>query len=420
MSLFPARTRRADRAPSGRKTRRSASRRGFEPLEPRTLLSFGPTPSTVLPPPADPIAGLVQEVTVGGSDASPPGYVDYFTDLPVNQGVQRGYYPNKQSQPDLLSARSTIEDDLSKALHVGTEGGGYVTTQQFFSGGYKGVNIIGVLPGHGLDKNQLVLIGAHYDSAQNPGADDDASGVAGMLEAAEVLGDHPFDRTLVFVAFDQEEARSNGSLQGSKAYADEARAAGVSIVGALMLDMIAYNPSGGNIVTVGLPRLLFNGPSAVLAHQVADTYSDYTSLHVQYRITLNGTDAYSFSRDGYASVSALEALNLFGPSNPYYHTPNDYYLSSTDQPQTVNRQPYLDFTYATEMTKGAVAFAAIEARMGETTMITRPTSTLLSSGQMPGGETETVITLVMPIDPPFALKAKANRDTRFIPLTVLA
>ncbi len=325
-------------------SRRAAFLGVLEDLEPRALLS------------GDPIAALVAEVQVAD-------YTGVFAGLPVDQGAQRGYNADKTPQAGLVAARTTILNALTSALGPG---GGTVTTQSFTSGAFTGVNIVGVLPGHGPNRNQQVLIGAHYDSVQNAGADDDASGVAGLIEAAKVMGDggHLFDRTIVFVAFDQEEARANGSSQGSRVYATAARNAGTSIAGTYVMDMIAFNANPARpVVTVGYPSLLPFGSSAALASEVAYAYRTYTGLkNVNVRTTLDRTDAYSFYQKGYAGVSTVEALNLLNPVNPYYHTNNDFYRRADGTVQTLNGRAYLDFAYATDMTRGTVAAAAAKAQ----------------------------------------------------------
>ncbi len=108
-----------------------------------------------------------------------------------------------------------------------------VTRQPLFAGG---VNVIGVLPGTTTPDERLV-VGAHHDSVHDcTGADDNASGVAGVLEAARVLGARRYARTLVFVCFDDEEA----GLVGSSDYAARARAEGDDIVGMVAFEMIGY------------------------------------------------------------------------------------------------------------------------------------------------------------------------------------
>jgi hypothetical protein len=344
MRFFIALNRSAIRLhPRRARRRKIAARHVLEPLESRALLATDPT-----------IAGLVAEVQVSS-------YRAHFVSMPVNQGAQRGYNADKSPQADLLSTRSIVVSALTNALPSGSS----VTQQTFDSSGYVGVNIVGVLPGQGPHRNEQILIGAHYDSVQNPGADDNASGVAGLLEAARVMGDgdDPFDRTIVFVAFDQEESRGNGARQGSQVYASAARAAGTSIVATYMLDMIAYNHKGNNVATIGYPSLLPRGSSATLASEVASIFKSYTNLNVRTQTTLDRTDAYSFYQKGYPSITLVEQLSWFNPTNPYYHKTSDFYLRTDGTEQTVNGRPYLDFNYATEMTQGIVAAAATKARI---------------------------------------------------------
>jgi len=76
-------------------------------------------------------------------------------------------------------------------------------------------NVIAIKPGQ---STQTIVVGAHYDSGDEAnGADDNASGVAAMLEAAEMLFDVQTPYTIVFAAFGSEE----NDLDGSYAYMDE-------------------------------------------------------------------------------------------------------------------------------------------------------------------------------------------------------
>jgi hypothetical protein len=97
-------------------------------------------------------------------------------------------------------------------------------------------NVTGVLPGTVCPDTSFVL-GAHYDAGGgSPGADDNASGVAGMLEAARVLSSQSFPASIEFVAFSFEE----DGLVGSELMATKSRDAGRDLVGTLALDMIGY------------------------------------------------------------------------------------------------------------------------------------------------------------------------------------
>jgi hypothetical protein len=131
-----------------------------------------------------------------------------------------------------------------------------VTTDPFTYDGLDLVNVIAELPG--VDPSlPPVLLSAHYDSTAKadsdtwdpttdpaPGADDDAAGVAAVLEVARVLYAHPagFSRTVRFVLFTAEEQ----GMVGSTAYVEGLVARGEDIHMLLQLDPFGYNPTGGN------------------------------------------------------------------------------------------------------------------------------------------------------------------------------
>lgn len=114
------------------------------------------------------------------------------------------------------------------------------TVSRHGSGGL--VNVIGTRPG-ATQPAQTVLVSAHYDHiAGCPGADDNASGVAALLEVAAVLATRTHDRTLTLACWDQEEQ----GLVGSEAWAQEAAARGDSLVGVYVLETMGYtNPTPG-------------------------------------------------------------------------------------------------------------------------------------------------------------------------------
>ncbi|MHC4560320.1 MAG: M28 family metallopeptidase, partial [Planctomycetota bacterium] len=110
-------------------------------------------------------------------------------------------------------------------------------------------NVVGVHRGISCP-NEIYVLGAHYDSvAGSPGAWDNASGVAAVLEVARVLSQHAFEATIVFIAFDREE---QGSL-GSAAYVNDH--INERIHGMINLDSIAwraYGPEHPNYNKIGL------------------------------------------------------------------------------------------------------------------------------------------------------------------------
>lgn len=100
-----------------------------------------------------------------------------------------------------------------------------------------GTNVIGEKPGFSKP-DAVVVVGAHYDQlAGCPGANDNASGVAALFEAARVLSAARFDRTLVVACWDEGE---RGQL-GSEAQATEAEASGAKIQLAVSFESLAFS-----------------------------------------------------------------------------------------------------------------------------------------------------------------------------------
>lgn len=90
--------------------------------------------------------------------------------------------------------------------------------------------------------DEIVVVGAHYDTVEgSPGANDNATGVAGMLEIARLLRPQTLDRTVRFAAFANEEAPfyQTGDM-GSMVHAKEARERGDRIVAMLSIETIGF------------------------------------------------------------------------------------------------------------------------------------------------------------------------------------
>jgi Zn-dependent M28 family amino/carboxypeptidase len=115
----------------------------------------------------------------------------------------------------------------------------------FTDGGQEFQNIIATRPGIRHPDKRLLIV-AHYDTVENsPGADDNASGVAALLELARVLQPVGFDRTVQFAAVNLEERQKEGPLDeaglcGSRALATDAAKQGWDIEGVIVLETIAY------------------------------------------------------------------------------------------------------------------------------------------------------------------------------------
>src|SRR3972149_5739017 len=116
-----------------------------------------------------------------------------------------------------------------------------VTVQEFDVQGVTVKNLEAERKGNSVPE-EVVVVGAHYDSIiGSPGANDNASGVAGVLEMARLLADQPFPRTVRFVAFVNEEPPFfQTDDMGSRVYASRARRRGERIVAMLSIETIGY------------------------------------------------------------------------------------------------------------------------------------------------------------------------------------
>ncbi len=107
--------------------------------------------------------------------------------------------------------------------------------------GSEGFNVIAELRGT-VYPDEIVVVGAHYDAeVKTPGADDNASGVAGMLELARRFAGRPQERTIRWIGYTNEEGSSSrGAKMGSRINADNAKARGEKIVAMMSIEMIGY------------------------------------------------------------------------------------------------------------------------------------------------------------------------------------
>lgn len=199
-------------------------------------------------------------------------------------------------------------------------------------------NVVAFKPGY-KRPNQYYVVGAHFDSANNPGADDNASGTAGVLEMARVMSRFRFEASVYFIAFDREEQ----GLIGSNDFATKNRTK--DIRGMVSLDMIAYNAGGANQASI-YGRTQSNGVKSGLAGALQRYGNIASTLSGQ----LDASDHAPFEWQGFAAALLIER-NYNG--NPHYHR-------STDSVDTPN---YIDYAYATNMTRGALGFFATEARL---------------------------------------------------------
>ena len=178
---------------------------------------------------------------------------------------------------------------------------------------------------------QKYIICAHYDAMPSgtlaPGADDNASGTAAVLEAARILSRYNTKYTIIYALWDEEEQ----GLVGSAYYANLASTAGENILGVINLDMIAYDSNSDSKIQIHT-----RASSLELSERMQEVNTTY-EFNMPITIRNPGStysDHASFWNKSYKAILLIEDNNDF---NAYYHTINDkiqyfnlpYYSSCT-------------------------------------------------------------------------------------------
>lgn len=221
-----------------------------------------------------------------------------------------------------------------------------VHSQPFLFNGNTYYNVVAELTGTS-SPGQVLVVGAHYDTVRTtPGADDNASGIAGVLGLAKLLAEKPLAKTVRFVAFALEEPPVYRSRNmGSYRYAEGLKAAREQVDGMICLEMIGYfcdrdgcqhyplpfmslrYPKRGNYIS-----LVGNLESKAFTQSIAQGFNHGTDLPT---ITLNApffvlgidfSDHWSFYQFGYRALMVTDTAFY---RNAHYHSP-------TDLPQTLD------------------------------------------------------------------------------------
>ena len=248
---------------------------------------------------------------------------------------------------ELEKAALYIEEELEKA-------GCVVTVQEFKAEEHGVKNIIGEVKGSVLP-DEIYVVGAHYDTCFNPGADDNASGVAGLIEIAKSFKDKKPKHTVRFVAFANEEPPFfRTKKMGSLVYARSCKEKKENIKDAIVLESIGYFdnapgsqkypeilkpyfPDTGNFVA-----MVGNISSALLVNKLKEEFGRHSKFPVEsvsFFETLPAiglSDHWAFWQAGYKAVMISDTAPF---RNPYYHTDND-------KPETLN------YAYMAEVVNG--------------------------------------------------------------------
>lgn len=202
---------------------------------------------------------------------------------------------------------------------------GYAPAFQEFSAAQRGnqqpirtANVLATLEGT-VNPELVYVVSSHFDSvAVGPGADDDSSGTAALLETARIMARHPQPATIVFASFTGEEA----GLLGSREYVRQAVANGVRIVGALNNDMIGWANDHRLDNTVRYS----NAGIRDVQHGAA---MQFTNLITYDALYYKSTDAAAYYEAYGDIVGGIGSYPVLG--NPHYH-------QSHDVLETINHQ----------------------------------------------------------------------------------
>jgi len=250
------------------------------------------------------------------------------------------------------------------------------------------VNIVATLPGSDPNDDRYFVISGHYDSrASNvmdaeslaPGANDDASGTAVVMEMARVMSQYEFPATIVFMAVAGEEQ----GLLGAAQWAEEASEAGLNIAGMITNDIVGNhaaedgqltNPYRVRLFAEGIPpqqemdrhtmRYIQTGgesdmPTRQLGRtikEVTESYMPEMNVWLIYRLDryLRGGDHRPFLRLGYPAVRFSE------PHEEFRHQHQD--IREENGVQYGDLPEFVDYPYVARVTKVNIASVANLAR----------------------------------------------------------
>jgi len=259
------------------------------------------------PPVADPrVSAIVAGVTQANLDAD----VSYYSTT---------FKTRRSDQPEAIAAQNDLLGRF-QAL-------GLAASLHDFDGNAD--NVIAEIPG-ALEPAKVVIVGAHYDSytssgatGKAPGADDNGSGTAAVLELARIFAasGQPFRYTVRFCLFSSEEF----GLVGSAAYSADLVNQGVEVVAMLNTDMNAYRDPNDALDL----DFAVNDTTGWLTDDLVALSNLYVPSLPVVKGTLSGgtSDHRSFYFDGFPAAFYFEDLDHY---SPYIHTGNDTYGTSAN------------------------------------------------------------------------------------------
>jgi hypothetical protein len=190
-------------------------------------------------------------------------------------------------------------------------------------------NVVAVVPGT-INPELVYVVGAHFDSrAEGPGADDNTSGTAMILESARVLATRPQAATVMFVSFTGEEAGLRGAREFARRMRDSIR-----VVGALNNDMMGWanDQRMDNTIRYSNPGI------RDVQHAAAMQFSGLITYDAFYFKNTDANALYDVWGDIIGGIGSYPILG-----NPHYHMPHDVL-------ETINHQQLAETSRTTVAT----------------------------------------------------------------------
>ena len=167
--------------------------------------------------------------------------------------------------------------------------------------------------------DEYIIISSHYDHPDGPGADDNASGTAGVLECARILSQYEFKRTILYIPFNGEERW----MVGSYPFVHKCARENMNIIGVFNLDMLGFwpGPEYGDVT-------MYSGYSYI-SKQLFDYYQHVANLYIPEMPTYYFTEVIDSYGGDHMPFNIYEYPALYigdteyQDENIHYHKPSD-------------------------------------------------------------------------------------------------
>lgn len=265
------------------------------------------------------------------------------------------YYPEHPVSPEALSAHvqflseTCLPRDYENTLNLNkaasyienafSQSADQVELQTYIANKHEYKNVIGI---YGPESDEVYVVGAHYDAFVDfPGADDNASGVAGLIELGKLLSEASLQSQIILVAYTLEEPPYfRTEKMGSAVHAQSLISNNINVKLMISLEMIGYYseaegsqefpnpimrlfyPDRGNYIAI-VDQMFANNARAI--KQAINTYTDISAYSINAPKSIPGidfSDHMNYWNNNYPAVMVTDTAFY---RNKNYHTPEDTY-----------------------------------------------------------------------------------------------